>query len=259
MGQSRYERLPKTQNWQRVVALLASSEASPATVASATVKSCRDAMRQHCDDPVLVSAVFLLAQLPAAARQGKASEFLRQTGLDPDALSSPIALIQETFSFLNKQNLQNAKPSFVTEISLRAFQETVQKLVADSNLDLFADASEQTEQALAEYGTARGFANSSRHFFTSFMQRVLAYFLSKESVNVVGPDGRFGSLDSLQQFMADLRRYCWESSKIVDSFAEEWYSKYKWQQKLDPPHFATFVWASLRKFATEIGREHGGA
>ncbi len=72
-------------------------------------------------------------------------------------------------------------------------------------------------------------------------------FLSKESVNVVGAGGRFESVDSLQRFMGDLRRYCWESSKIIDSFAEEWYSKYKWQQKLDLPHVATFVWAALKK------------
>ncbi len=258
MGQSRYERLPKTQNWQNVVALLSSPEAAVAAVASATVRSCRIALRQHSDDPVLVSAVFLLAHLPTAARQGQAAEFLRQAGLDARALSSPIALIQETQSFLNKQNLQNADPSFVTEISLRAFQETLQKLMADSNLDLFADATEQTEQVLAGYGTARGFANASRQFFTAFMQRALSYFLSKENVNTVGPNGRFDSVDSLQHFMGDLRKYCWESSQIIDSFAEEWYSKYKWQHQLDLPHFATFVWASLRKVATEIGREHGG-
>jgi hypothetical protein len=259
MGQSRYERLPKTQNWQDVVALLTSPEASAATVASATVKSCRVALKQHSDDPVLVSAVYLLAHLPVAARQGKAAEFLRQVGLDARALSSPMALVEETCSFLNKQSFQNAHPSFVTEISLRAFQETAQKLIAESNLDLFADAREQTEQVLANYGTARGFARASRYFFTSFMNRVLSYFLSKENVNAVGPSERFESVDSLQRFMGDLRRYCWESSKIIDSFAEEWYSKYKWQQKLDVPHFATFVWASLRKFATEMGREHGDA
>jgi len=259
MGQSRYARLPKTQNWQNVVALLSSSEASPATVASATVKSCRNALKQHCNDPVLTSAVFLLANFPIAARQGKASEFLGQTGIDRRALSSPMKLIQETSSFLLRQNLHNTSPSFLTEISLRAFQETLQKLVLDSNLDLFSDAREQTEKALAAYGTARGFANSSRYFFTSLMHRVLAYFLSKENVNFVGPNARFESIDSLQRFMGDLRRYCWESSKIIDTFAEEWYSKYKYQQKLDLPHLATFVWASLRKFATEIGREHAGA
>lgn len=56
--------------------------------------------------------------------------------------------------------------------------------------------------------------------------------------------------------MGDLRRYCWESSKIIDSFAEEWYSKYKWQEKLVDLHVATFVWAAIKKFSAEIGREH---
>jgi Cys-tRNA synthase (O-phospho-L-seryl-tRNA:Cys-tRNA synthase) len=122
MGQSRYERLPKTQNWQSVVALLASPDASAPLLASATVKSCRAALKQHCDDPVLVSAVYLLAHLPVAARQGKAADFLEEAGLHARALSSPMALIEETSSFLNQQSFQNARPSFVTEIALRAFQ-----------------------------------------------------------------------------------------------------------------------------------------
>ncbi len=256
MGQSRYERLPKTENWQSVVALLASPRVSPPRVASATVKACRTALQRHSDDPVLGSAVYLLCRLPLAARQGKAREFLRSQGLSPEALSAPSLLSEEIASLLHSRNLSNLDPSFVPEIAIAAYQETLAKLMAQSNLDLFADASGQMEQALAAHATPRGFATAARLFFTSFMQRALAYFLSKETVNVLGPKGRFDSLDSLQNFLGDLRRYCWESSKIVDTFAEEWYSKYKWQEKLDLPHVARFVWAALRKFSSEIGREH---
>lgn len=256
MGQSRYGRLPKTENWQNVVAVLGSPRTSPSRVASATVKACRVALRRHSDDPVLGSAVYLLCRLPLASRQGKTHEFLRSEGLSVEALSAPTLLSEEIASFLHRQNLSNPDPSFIAEIAIAATQETLAKLMAQSNLDLFADTSGQTEQALAEYGTPRGFATAARLFFTSFMQRTLAYFLSKETVNVLGPNGRFDSLDSLQNFLGDLRRYCWESSKIIDTFAEEWYSKYKWHEKLDFPHVATFVWAALRKFSSEIGREH---
>ncbi len=255
MGQSRYGRLPKTENWQNVVALLASPRPSPAIAASATVKACRNALRRHSDDPALGAAVYLLCRLPLASRQGKANEFMRSEGLNPDALSAPTLLSEEIASLLHKRNFSNTDPSFVPEIAIAAMQETLAKLITQSNLDLFADASGQMEQALAAYGTPRGFAIAARVFFTSFMQRTLAYFLSKETVNVLGPKG-FDSLDSLQNFLGDLRRYCWESSKIIDSFAEEWYSKYKWQERLDLPHVARFVWAALRKFSSEIGREH---
>ena len=256
MGQSRYERLPKTQNWQNVVALLAMSGTSVPQLASASVKACKGALRRHSDDPILVSALYLLARLPLAARRGEGTEFLQDTGIDPKALASPASLLEETTSFLHRQNFHNLEPSFVSDISLNAFQETLAKILAESNLDLFADVSTQLEPALANYGTPRGFATAARFFFTSFMNRALAYFLSKETVNVLGQNERFDSLDSLQHFMGDLRRYCWESSQIIDSFAEEWHSKYKWQEKLDLPHIATFVWAAIRKFSDEIGREH---
>jgi hypothetical protein len=109
---------------------------------------------------------------------------------------------------------------------------------------------------LAAHGTPNGFAKVARFFFTSFFHRTLSYFLSKETVNSVGKDERFESLDSLQRFSGELRRYCWESSEIIDSFAEEWFSKYKWQDKLDFEHFSNFTWATLKKFSAEIGREH---
>lgn len=256
MGQSRYAQLPKTQNWRQVVSLLTSRRSSVAEVASETAKACRSALRRHSDDPVLVSAIYLLARLPLSARRGEAQGFLRNLGLEAKALSSPVSLLDEITSYLHRRNLENSDPSFVTEISLSAFQETLGKLMSESNLDLFADAIGQTEQALGSYGTSRGFSRASRFFFTSFFYRVLSYFLSKETVNVLGAKGRFESLDSLHQFLGDLRHYCWESSKIIDSFAEEWYSKYKWQEKLDFPHVAHFVWAALRKFSSEIGREH---
>jgi hypothetical protein len=256
MGQSRYERLPKTKNWQNVVALLATSDTSAPQLASASVTACKGELRQHSDDQILVWALYLLARLPLAARRGEAGRFLEDTGIDPKALAFPASLLEETGSFLQRQNFSNRKPSFVSDIALNAFQETVTKILGESNLDLFADSTTQLEPALGDYGTPRGFAICAKLFFTSFMNRVLAYFLSKEAVNVLGQNERFGSLDSLQHFLGDLRRYCWESSQIIDSFAEEWYSKYKWQDKLDLAHIATFAWAAIRKFSGEIGREH---
>ncbi len=259
MGQSRYGRLPKTQNWQNVVGLLASPRVAAERIAAATLKASRTALRRHSSDPVLSSAVYLLCRLPLAARQGEARDFLRSEGMNADTLSAPTLLSEETASLLHKQNFSNPDPSFVPEIAISAFQETLAKMVAESNLDLFADASGQMEQALSAYGTPRGFARASRIFFTSFVYRAVAYFLSKEAVNVLGPGSRFESVDSLQDFMGGLRRYCWENSKIIDSFAEEWYSKHKWQERLDPPHVSGFVWAALKKLSLEIGREHESA
>jgi len=256
MGQSRYERLPKSQNWQNVVAVLSSPKTSVAQVAGATAKACRAALRRHSDDVVLVHAVYLLAHLPLAARQEKAKQFLAGAGIEPDALSSPTLLIDEVTEFLQRQNFNNSEPSFVTEIAQSAFQETLAKLMTESNLDLFADERGQTEKVLAANGTPRGFAKAARLFFTSFFHRTLSYFLSKETVNTLGKGERFDSPESLQRFSGELRRYCWESSEIIDSFAEEWFSKYKWQEKLDFEHFSNFTWATLKKFSAEIGREH---
>ncbi len=53
MGQSRYEHLPKTRNWQNVVALLSAPGTSTPRLASAAVNACRGALKRHSDDPYL--------------------------------------------------------------------------------------------------------------------------------------------------------------------------------------------------------------
>jgi hypothetical protein len=59
-GQSRYERLPKTQNWQNAVALLSSPRTSTLRVAGATANACRTALKRRSNDPVLVASLSLL-------------------------------------------------------------------------------------------------------------------------------------------------------------------------------------------------------
>src|SRR5260370_30408041 len=164
MGQSRYERLPKSQNWQNVVAVLSSPKTSVAQVAGATSKACRIAIRRHSDDVVLVHAVYLLAHLPLAAKQERAQQFLAGVGIEPDALSSPSLLIDELTEFLQRQNFNNSEPSFVTEIAHSHFQETFVKLMNESNLIFFADRRDLTSHLLAPIGTPRGTAQDPRVF-----------------------------------------------------------------------------------------------
>ena len=156
MGQSRYERLPKTKNWQNVVALLATSSTSAPQLASASVTACKGELRRHSDDPILLWALYILARLPLAARRGEGGRFLQETGIDPKALAFPASLLEETGSFLQRQNFRNLEPSFLSDIALNAFQETVTKILGESNLDLFADATTQLEPALADSGLPVG-------------------------------------------------------------------------------------------------------
>lgn len=143
MGQSRYERLPKTKNWQNVVALLATSSTSAPQLASASVAVCKGELRRHSDDPILVWALYIFARLPLAARQGEGRRFLRETGIDPKALAFPASLLEEAGLFLQRKNFHNLNPSFLSDIALSAFQETIAKILSESNLDLFADATTQ--------------------------------------------------------------------------------------------------------------------
>lgn len=255
MGQSRYGRLPKSQNWVQVVSLLSSPETNAAQIAAATVRACRYSLKRHAGDPVLVRSLYLLIHFPLSAKQGRPTAFLRDHGINPQCLSSTATLIAETGSYLYKQNFDNRDPSFVSDVAIHCFQETLTKLASKANLSLFAETADQLQEALASSATPRGFAAAAKEYFTAFMLHTLLYFLSKESVNNLGPTERFESLESVHELSRELEAYCRESSVIIHSFAEQWYSKYKWQQKLDLQSIENFTRAALRKFSVEIGRE----
>jgi hypothetical protein len=67
LGHNRLGRLPQTYNWQEVVGLLRDGgDTSEITAAAATAAEA--ALRRAANDPTTVRAVWLLAQLPIAAR-----------------------------------------------------------------------------------------------------------------------------------------------------------------------------------------------
>ena len=67
MGHIRLKRLPATRRWHQVVALLAAG-AGVWDVAAASAEAAEDALLAARRDPVLANAVWLLTQIPLAAR-----------------------------------------------------------------------------------------------------------------------------------------------------------------------------------------------
>jgi len=83
MGHVRLGRLPQTRNWRDVVGLLGA--AAPADrVAAASARAAEGSIGRAASDPALTHAIWLLTQLPLAARAQDFPGALRGLGLDID-------------------------------------------------------------------------------------------------------------------------------------------------------------------------------
>jgi hypothetical protein len=81
MGHIRLGRLPRTVKWNQVVSLI-DSGASAADIALAALGASQKGLQAASQDPTLIYSVWLLTQIPIAAKGQDFSEELRQRGLE---------------------------------------------------------------------------------------------------------------------------------------------------------------------------------
>jgi hypothetical protein len=86
MGHVRLGRLPQTRNWQDVVGLLGAA-APVDRVAAASALAAERAIGRAAADPAVTHAVWLLTQLPLAARTRDFPGALRVLGLEIDHIA----------------------------------------------------------------------------------------------------------------------------------------------------------------------------
>lgn len=84
MGQQYYQSLPRTRRWQEIVGLLEAG-AGAAQVANATIKAAEGGLERPGKDRGLVETIWLLTQLPQAARADDFAGALRNLGLEVSA------------------------------------------------------------------------------------------------------------------------------------------------------------------------------
>src|SRR5436190_10118939 len=92
MGHIRLGRLPTTKRWEQVVELL-SAGGSIGDLAAATAHAAESELHSARGDPAFGYTVWLLTQLPLAARSEQFQQRLTELGFDPGAEQSVLALV----------------------------------------------------------------------------------------------------------------------------------------------------------------------
>lgn len=121
MGHIRLRDLPRTRRWQQVVNLIQEGAAA-AQVANATIRAAERGLRLAADNRGVIESIWLLAQLPLAAREDDFAAALRACRLD---LHPPLSLMQIVGAFTHTGERSRNWPRFGNSvvshvISLRA-------------------------------------------------------------------------------------------------------------------------------------------
>ena len=252
MGHTRLGNLPRTRKWGQVVGLMAGG-AGAAQIANATIRAAEKGLNLAAEDKALVETVWLLTQLPLAAKQENFGAALRQAGLDVTDSPGLMELVGAVSDAIDARLSNNRGRTDLGEMAQMAASETLAKVIGERAGSLYGVAPADVQSALASIGTVNQFGQVARQFFSRLTNRCLDYFVSRAASHHLGPGERFPTLAAQSQFGEALELHCYEASKIVERFSGEWFSKTNWEkQGIGRQEAAGFAHVAMGKLADEL-------
>jgi hypothetical protein len=252
MGHQRLGVLPRSRDWQQVIALITEG-AEVEVVAAATSRAAETSMIDASADPAVRRAFWLLTQLPLAARQDDFAGALGRIGLF--GLPAQPSLADVTSGIMDAIDAAVRRSRGRTDFGEMAQLCAAESLVAVAGSefgDLFGTTSNQVKSALAGLGTVKQFSVLARDYVARLARRHLSYFLSRTLSNHVGPGRRFSSVREHRSFEEALDLHCRETTRIIKEFSGEWYSKRTYEGGIDEEQAGRFVHAAFQKVREEF-------
>lgn len=252
MGHVRLGALPRTRRWQEVIHLIAAG-AEPDQVAGAALTAAEKALAHAYDDTGLTEAVYLLSELPLAAKEGEFTKALRERGLDVSDNPSLAEIVGAVSDVIDKRIGRNGHRTDLGEMAQMACVETLSQVVGERTTQLFGATTGDIQRELGKLATKAQFSKFARQFFCRLTNRLLDYFVSRTLSDHVGAAQRFTTLSQKQEFSAALERHCEEASRIVEEFSGGWFSKTNWEKEgIDRESARKFAGYAMKKLTSEL-------
>lgn len=256
MGHQHLGTLPSSKKWQQVVELI-SGGADIEDVAAATSAAAERQMVDASNDPAVKHAVWLLTQIPTAARKDNFASELRKLGLRindrPTLLEIAAAMTDAVDGYVRR----SGRRTDLGEMAQLSAVESLNAIAGGELPDLFEATPEKTRSALAGLGTVKQFAVLARDFFSRLSRRQLSYFLSRELAQHVGVNSRFQTIREHRDFEAALDLHCREASRIIKEFSGEWFSKHTHEGGIDRAKAGRFAHVAFKKLREELRHRRG--
>lgn len=257
MGHLHLGRLAATRRWKEVIALLRTG-AGIAELADATAHAAEAELQSAKGDPGLGYAVWLLTQLPLAARSPQFAARLGELGFDAGSEQSILALVAGFTKAVNQHVAGSSGRTDLGELARQAATESLTAIAGAGLPSLFGSTADDVQRELGKLATKDQFAGLARDFFGRLTQKTLEYYISRELPNHVGPGKAIPTVDQQIAFNAALELHCREASLIVEEFAGGWYSKSNFKGEITPSQAQGFTDYALKKMRDELRVRRGG-
>ena len=175
MGHIRLGTLPRTRQWIQVLDLIGGGAGTP-DVAAATMDASQRGLASAAKDPGLVYTVWLLTQVPLAARSKDFADRLRKLGL---AVTDSPSLMEVVGAFTGAVDAQLRRTGGRTdlgEMAQMAASEALAALGTPANASLFETTASDVQQTIKSFSTSKQFSTLAREFFTRLSRKYLTYF-----------------------------------------------------------------------------------
>jgi hypothetical protein len=254
MGHIRLGDLPRTRKWIQVLDLIGGGAGTP-EVAAATMDASQGGLAKAAKDPGLVHAVWLLMQVPMAARREDFVAGLRRLGLKVSDAPSLLEVIGAFTGAVDAHLQRHGGRTDLGEMAQMAAAESLTALGTPRATSLFETTPADVQQAFSSFSTATQFGALAREFFARLSTKYLRYFLSRTLSNYVSGDGRFRSINEHAEFNEALDLHCRQATRIVEVFSGSWFSKTRFLAgDVTPDKAAGFVHVALKKLRAELAR-----
>jgi hypothetical protein len=252
MGHIRLGNLPRTRKWQQVVALIEGG-AGTAQIANATITAAEKGLKLAAEDKGLVETIWLLTQLPLAARSDNFAQALQSTGLDVSDSPSLMEVIGAFSDAIDKKLANNGGRTDLGEMAQMAASETMAEIIGSRTQSLFGTTPDDVKNAFSKLATNKQFSIFARDFFSRLTNKCLDYFVSRAVAHHVGEGRRFRTLAQQGEFTKALGTHSREASRIVEDFSGGWFSKTNWEKKgISRQDAAGFAHVAMKKIVAEL-------
>ena len=220
--------LPHTRKFNQIVALIAGG-AGAAQIANAVVSAVEKELGLAARDTGVIETIWLLMQLPLAARSENFSQALYDRGVlvsDSPGLMEIVGGVTDAID----AKMPNCKGrSDLGEMAQMAAAETLTEVIGSRTNNFFGTTTDDVRQAISKLATAKQFSLFAKDFFSRFTNKCLDYFLSRVMTNHVGEGKRFTTMAQQSEFSKAMGTHCRETSRIVETYSGEWFSKHNWE------------------------------
>lgn len=266
MGHTRLGEIPKTREWQEVIAAIAqgsSAEGAPrmgaaiSAISAKTLQAAQGGIARAKEDPGLSFTFFLLTQLALASRTNDWSSALRDLGLAITPTSSLFDLNLQIQNRIDDYLASVQHSSDISEMAQRAAGEALTSLAHERAETLFGNSGEELRAAIRALSTKSGFAELGHTFFARFTSHFLNFYLSRIAASQVGRG--LERITDVSELNSELGTHCYETARIVRDFCGQWYSKTEFVRGIDLTNTSGFVAVAIGKLEAELMRQRKGA